>query len=107
MAANGELYESERSGFCKPHRDGIHAIAQTGRARAIIENVAKVRLAATGRSGGALHTETVVADLYDVFFGDRFPKTRPACAGFEFRRRTKKRCVAANAPKHALVMNVK
>jgi hypothetical protein len=82
------------------HRHRIHAIAQTCRGRAVVENVPQMCVTTPARNCRSDHTETVVGGFQNIFFRNRRPKTWPACTRFELCARIEQRRVAANAAKH-------
>src|SRR4249919_4334145 len=86
--------------------DGIHAIAQTGRRRTIVEDVTKVRIAATAGNRRAFHADQIVTGGDFVYLGDRLPETRPAGAGVELGRGIEQRGVAADAAIDAAIVQV-
>ena len=78
-------------------RHPIHAVAKAGRLRAVVEDVAEMRIAERAGDRGAHHAEGLVLDLDDVLLGDRLPEARPAGAGIELRVGIEERGVAADA----------
>ena len=85
---------------------GVHAVTQSRRFGAIVEDVTEVRIAFGARDSGTNHPESTVANLRHIFFGDRLPEARPARAGIEFRSRIKQRIVAADAAVQSLLVQV-
>ena len=92
------LYETQRG--------GVHAVAETGGLGAVVEDVAEVRVTFCARDGGADHTERNVANLSNIFPGDRLPEARPSGAGIEFGAGVEERIVAADAAVDAFVVEV-
>src|SRR5580765_937191 len=66
-------------------RRRVHAIAQTGGARAVVEDVAQMAIAPRAEHLVANHAVGGVSGAGDILFGDGLPETRPAGAGLEFR----------------------
>lgn len=65
-------------------RQRVHAVTQTGRTWAVVEDVAEVALATRAAHFGAQHAETGVAEFDHIVPGNRLPEARPARAGIEF-----------------------
>jgi diguanylate cyclase (GGDEF)-like protein/PAS domain S-box-containing protein len=86
----------------EPQGDRIHAIAQASGARAIVEHVPEVAVAACAADGGARHAKTAVAKLDHVAAGNRLPEAGPAGAGVEFGGRIVQRRPAGDAAEQAL-----
>src|SRR5690242_16102685 len=63
-------------------RHAVHAVAQSCRLRAIVENMAEMSLALRTQDGGARHAKSRV-DLGCDCTLERRPETRPACAAVE------------------------
>ena len=84
----------------------IHAVAQAGRRRPVVEDVAQVGIAAAAQRLDANHAEAAVLALHDVGGGDRLPEARPAGAGIELGGRVEQGGVAADAAVHAAGMVV-
>src|SRR3954447_19848250 len=63
-------------------RKTVHAVAQAGRLRAVVEDVAEMAAAAGAMDFGAQHAEGPVLGLADGVF-QRLPETRPAGAALE------------------------
>src|SRR5262245_22937740 len=59
-------------------RDLIDAVAQPGRPRSIIEDVAEMRAAAAAHHFDAAHTVTIVGFGLNILFRHRLPETGPA-----------------------------
>src|SRR6201996_8613028 len=83
--------------------ESIHAVAQAGRLRPIVENVTEVTAAAAAVNFGPQHSEGAVFALADGVF-ERLPKTRPAGAALIFRCRGEQRQIAAGTGEDALAM---
>src|SRR5471032_985039 len=87
----------------KQQRKAVHAVAQAGRLRPIVEDVTEMAAAAAAVNFGAQHPEGAVFGLADGVL-ERLVKTRPAGAALEFRLRGEQRQVAAGAGKDALAV---
>ena len=62
--------------FHENQRGGIQTIAQAGRSRAILEDMAQVRVTARAQD---FHALAIPVHLrHDIFLGDRLEKARPA-----------------------------
>src|SRR5947207_11164810 len=85
-------------------RDAVQAVAQSGRRRAIVENVTEMRAATRAKNFIALHAETVVFHGRDDPGDKRFGKTGPASAGFELRVAREQQRVASGAMENAAAM---
>jgi hypothetical protein len=86
--------------------DAIHAVAQTGRGRAIVKDVAKMAAAAPAMHLGAFHPQTPV-DVRAHRAFDRTPETRPSSgAAVEFGLRLEKQQGAVGANKDTPAMLV-
>src|SRR6202043_1978031 len=92
-----------RRGRMKLQGEAVHAVAQAGRLRPIVENVTEVTTAAAAMNFGPQHPEGAVFGLADGIF-KRLPKTRPAGAALIFRFRGEQRQIAAGAGEDALAM---
>src|ERR1700685_311073 len=64
-------------------RHAVHAIAQAGRLRPVVEDMAEMAAAAMARHRRARHAERAIGGLVDGLV-QRRPKARPAGAAFEF-----------------------
>src|SRR5712664_2391524 len=84
-------------------RKAVHAVAQAGRLRPIVENVTEMAAAAAAVDFGPQHPEGAVFGLADGVV-ERLIETRPAGAALEFRLRGEQRQVAAGAGEDALAM---
>src|SRR4051794_17260776 len=84
-------------------RKAVHAVAQAGRLRAVVEDMAEMAAATAAVDLGAQHAEGTVLGLAHRIV-ERLPETRPAGAALEFRLRGKQRQVAAGAGKDALAV---
>src|ERR1700691_6047077 len=92
-----------RRGRMKLQGKAVHAVAQAGRLRPIVENVTEMAAAAAAVNFGPQHPEGAVFGLaYGIF--KRLPKTRPAGAAFIFRFRGEQRQIAAGTGEDALAM---
>src|SRR5512141_645596 len=87
----------------KHQRKTVHAVAQAGRLRPIVEDVAEMAAAAAAVDLGPQHAEGTVLGLADGVF-QRLIEARPAGAAFEFRLRGEQRQVAAGTGEDALAM---
>src|SRR6267143_4590618 len=87
----------------KDQRKAVHAVAQAGRLRPIVENVTEMAAAAAAVDFGPQHPEGAVFGLADGIV-ERLIETRPAGAALEFRLRGEQRQVAAGAGEDALAM---
>src|SRR5437899_1360678 len=94
------------SDLYKAQRNRVHAIAQAGRFRTVVEHVPEVGVAARAGYGRSLHTPGAVSAGDNILFGNRFPKTGPTSAGFELGFRTKQRRVTANATEQPLAVQI-
>src|ERR1700754_2017935 len=70
-----------RFSFDEYKRRRIHTITLTGRARAVIKDVAEMRRATAAKHFVAHHAIAGVTIDLDIIFVNRFVKTRPAGAG--------------------------
>src|SRR6202158_4841618 len=84
-------------------RKAVHAVAQAGRLRPIVENVTEMAAAAAAVDFGPQHPKGAVFGLADGVV-ERLIKTRPAGAALEFRFRGEQRQVAAGTGEDALAM---
>src|SRR6266481_8266209 len=84
-------------------RKAVHAVAQAGRLRSVVENVTEMAAAAAAMNFGPQHPQGPVFGLADRVL-ERLIKTRPAGAALEFRLRSEQRQVAAGAGEDALAM---
>src|SRR5712671_2653487 len=84
-------------------RKAVHAVAQAGRLRPIVEEVTEMAAAAAAVDFGPQHSKGAVFGLADGII-ERLIKTRPAGAALEFRLRGEQRQVAAGAGEDALAM---
>ena len=81
----------------KAQRHRIHAVAQAGRPRAIVENVAEMRVAQPAHHLAPDLAQRHIHLFVDIFFGDGLPEARPARAGIELRAGVEQRVVAVDA----------
>src|SRR5262245_37945330 len=65
-------------------RDRIDAVAQPGRPRPVIEDVAEMRAAAAARHFDAAHAVTIIGFGLNILFRHRLPEAGPARARIEF-----------------------
>src|SRR5262249_14129085 len=84
-------------------RKTVHAIAQAGRLRAVVEDVAEVAAAAAAMHFGAGHAEGAVLGGADRIL-QRLVEARPASAALELGVGGEQRQVAAGAGENALAM---
>src|SRR5476649_674698 len=87
----------------KQQREAVHAVAQAGRLRPVVEDVTEVAAAATAMNFGPQHSKGAVFGLADGIL-QRLIKTRPAGAALELRLGGEQRQVAAGASEGALAM---
>src|ERR1700675_4278316 len=94
----GRRRRSGRRGGCRMEYQGkaIHAVAQAGRLRPIVEDVTEMATAAAAVNFGPQHPKGPVFGLADGVL-ERLVKTRPAGAALEFRFRGEQRQIAARA----------
>ncbi len=88
------------------HRHRIHAVAQAGGPRAIVENMAQMRIATGADHLGAHGTETGVGLLDYILLGNGLPETGPAGARVELGIRVIQRRGAADAAERAMTVLV-
>src|SRR5882672_1407314 len=81
----------------KFQRSRIDAVAQAGRLRPVIEDVAEMRATAAAHHLDAAHAITVILFSLDVLFHHRLPKTGPARARIELGLRTEQLLRATGA----------
>src|SRR4051794_22098888 len=84
-------------------RKAVDAVAQAGRFRPVVKDVAEMAATAAAVDFGAQHAECAVLGLADCVV-QGLPETRPAGAAFEFRLGGKQRQVAASAGEDALAV---
>src|ERR1700722_8625728 len=89
----------------KDQRKAVHAVAQAGRFRPVVEDMAEMAAAAATMNLGPQHSEGTVFGLADRVV-ERLIEARPAGAAFEFGLRGEQRQVAAGAGENALAMLV-
>src|SRR6478609_1078355 len=87
------------------HRDAVHAVAQAGRLRAVVEDVAEMAAATAAMHFGAHGAEREVRARRDGLV-ERRPEARPAGMAVEFRARRKQVEPAAGAGKAPRAMLV-
>src|SRR5579863_5592243 len=87
----------------KQQRKAVHAIAQAGRLRSIVEQVTEMAAAAAAVNFGPQHPESPVFGLADGVI-ERLIEAGPAGAALEFGLRGEQRQVAAGASEDALAM---
>jgi hypothetical protein len=71
------------SSLYEPHGSRIHAIAETGWPRAVIEEMAKMSIALTAGNSRALHPQAHIPYFNDILLGNRLPEAWPASSGFK------------------------
>src|SRR4051794_29207157 len=76
----------------------VDAVPQTGRLRAVIEDVAQVAAAITALHLSALHPVTSVTFCFDRLVLSRRPETWPAGSGIKLLVGTKQDLTAAGTP---------
>src|SRR6266481_6196415 len=84
-------------------RKAVHAVAQAGRLRSVVEDVTEMAAAAAAMNFGPQHSQGPVFGLADGVL-EWLIKTRPAGAALEFRLRGEQRQVAPGAGEDALAM---
>src|ERR1700716_4183571 len=87
----------------KHQRKAVHAVAQAGRLRPIVEEVSERTATAATMDHGRHHAESAVFGLADGIL-ERLIETRPAGAALEFGLRGEQRQVAAGAGEDALAV---
>src|SRR5271154_6479501 len=87
----------------KQQREAVHAIAQAGRLRPVVEDVTEMSATTTAVNFGPQHPERPVFGLAHGVI-ERLVETRPAGAAFEFRLRGEQRQITTGAGKDALAM---
>ena len=87
----------------KHQRKTVDAVAQAGRLRPVVEDVAEMAAAAAAMNFGAQHAEGAVLGLADGVF-ERLVEARPAGAALEFGLGGEQRQVAAGAGEDALAV---
>ena len=87
----------------KQQRKAVHAVAQPGRLRPIVEDVPEMAAAAAAVNLGAHHAQRPILGLADGVL-KRLVETRPAGAAFELGLRREQRQVASGAGEDALAM---
>src|SRR5260370_1147356 len=87
----------------KYQRKAVHAVAQAGRLRPVVEDVAEMAAAAAAVNFGPQHPKSTVFGLADGVL-ERLIKTRPAGAALVFGLRGEQRQIAAGAGEDALAM---
>ena len=80
----------------------IHAVAQTGWCRAVLEDVTKMRVALFALHLGSGHSVGAICLSFDILFVDRRPETRPAGAGIKLCVGAEECIAAAHTPVHPL-----
>src|SRR5258707_15280281 len=80
----------------KHQRKTVHAVAQAGRLRPIVEHVAEMAAATAAVNFGPQHPKSAVLGFADGVF-ERLIKARPAGAALELGLRREQRQVAAGA----------
>src|ERR1700733_6143169 len=92
-----------RRGRMKLQSKAVHAVAQAGRLRSIVENVPEMAAAAAAVNFGAQHPQGPVLGLADGVL-ERLIEARPAGAALIFCLRGEQRQVAAGAGEDALAV---
>ena len=87
-------------------RAGVDAVAQAGRVRAVVEDVAEVAAAALADDLGAAHEEAVVGPGLDRVVVHRVEEARPAGAGVELGVGAEQLCAAAATAVDAVLLVV-
>src|ERR1700694_2595498 len=103
FAGRKRLSGRRRRGRMKHQRKAVHAVAQAGRLRPIVEDVAEMAAATAAVNFGPQHPKGPVLGLADGVL-ERLIKTRPAGTALEFRLRREQRQIAAGAGENALAM---
>src|SRR4030081_1156096 len=103
MLQQKELSGRRRGGRMEHQREAVHAVAQAGRLRPIVEHVTEMAAAAAAVNFGPQHPEGAVFGLADCVL-ERLIKARPAGTAFEFGFRGDQRQFAAGAGEDALAM---
>src|SRR6185295_9789943 len=93
----------DASGGPELERQAVHAIAQAGGLRPVVEHVADMAAATRAQHFGALHQQAAIRMLDDGA-GQWAPEARPAGAAFELGCRAEQRQRAAGAGKRPLAM---
>ncbi len=78
-------------------RNRVHAIAQAGRSRTVIEDMTEMRVATTAHHFGARRAETAVNFLGHIRGGNGLVKTGPARPRFKLRFGIEQREIAVRA----------
>ena len=78
-------------------RNRVHAVAQAGRSRTIIEDVTEMRVATTAHHFGARRAETAVNFFCHIRGGNGLVKTGPARPRFKLRFGIEQREIAVRA----------
>ena len=85
---------------------GVHAVAEAGGFRAIVEDMPEMGIAFGAGNRRANHPQSRVTDLGYVFFGYGSPEAGPSGAGVKFGSGVEERVVAADAAVDAFVVKV-
>src|ERR1700676_3557435 len=101
--AEAKLQASGRRGSrrMKYHCKAVHAVAQAGRLRAIVEDVAEMAAAAAAVNFGPQHAKSAVFGFADGIL-ERLVTARPAGAALELRLRREQPQVGSGAGENAL-----
>lgn len=83
--------------FFKIKYHGVYAIAQTGRGRAVFEDVAKVGVAPSAVDLGSFHSMANVGIIDQAFFGEGFKEAGPSTGAVKFSITIKKGVAAGCA----------
>src|SRR5579863_6294485 len=84
----------------------VHAVAEVGGSRAVVEDMAEVGVAFGAGDSRAFHTDTGIARFGDILARDWSPEAGPSGPGVKFRSSIEQRIFTANAAIDALVMQV-
>src|ERR1700694_4748005 len=103
FAGRKRLSGRRRRGRMKHQRKAVHAVAQAGRLRPIVEDVTEMAAATAAVNFGPQHPKGPVFGLADGIL-KRLIKTRPAGTALEFGFRGEQRQIAAGARENRLAM---
>src|SRR5512143_4159279 len=87
-------------------RHRVHAVAQPGRLRTVVEYMTQMRIAQRAAHFGTRHAEHAVSDIAYILRRNGLPEARPAGAGIVFGAGIEHRVVAAHAAIQARIMPV-
>lgn len=94
--------DSEQLFLLKIERDAIDAVAQSGRFRAIVEDMAEMSAAVGTSYFGTRHPSGTIDVLFDASVGFRCIEAGPATAGIELSIALEERRATATAPIDAI-----